>query len=113
MSLFEVLVGMLLIAIVALIVMTGVGSVLTSMSATDSIDRASMLQIYTARRLYLLKRGSQITELANEINSSLSSQYPKIKQIEIESSNSFYRKFKVIIETKPGKEISFHVYQGF
>ncbi len=117
-TLTEVLISLLIISIIYLITLTGLSAANNQSSITTNNLRTAMILNYLTRNIQNLKmsvEAGQIEGLKDRVNQYFSSEfvYPRVSLIQQESSNQYYRRFKVVIETTPGKFSTFYVYQGY
>lgn len=112
-SLVESMVAVFLIALVFLIIASGLSGVLTSISSVQNMQRVVELEKFIARWVYIQSESSIKYEDINRAfygDKNISS-YPRVKSMIMKVVGNYFYKFTFEIEYFPGKTKTFFAYK--
>lgn len=107
------MVAIFLIALVFMIIASGLSGVLTSISSIQNMQRITEFEKFISRWVYIQ---SDLSVAKNDINKAFHgttnpSSYPQVKSVTTQPVGTYFDKFTFEIEYLPGKTKVFSVYK--
>lgn len=112
-SLVESMVAILLIALVFIVIASGLSGVLISISSIQNLQRVTELEQFIARWVYIQSDFSTAKDDINKAfyGTTTPSNYPLIRSITQQTVGTYLEKFTFEIEYLPGKIKVFSIYK--